>query len=255
MKTRIARAVSLLACMLLLATPTLAQSTDSPGGTITVTASGTASAPAESAMIVITLGTDMSIMPMVDTMDTIAMTPIASMETIDPTPVVDALVAQGVPADAIEVVLQPFTGEWGGMTGPLPISLIVTLANPEVDFITELLQATQDAAHANGWLVNSFGVLYQMSDCSGLSREARVNAMADAQTSAEDQAAAMNLTLGSAIGSRDNPNLGMGYLTPNCDGTPASMGMSRIYLASSFDPSAPAEVSVTVWIDVTYALP
>lgn len=254
MKTRFVRVVSLIGCMLLLATPTLAQSTDTNSGTITVTASGTASVPAESALIVITLGTDTSIMPIADA-SVSAVTPVVTMETIDPAPVVDALISQGVPADAIEVVTQPFSGEWGGMVGPLPVSLIVTLDQPDVDFISELLKVTQDAAHAEGWLVNTFGVLYQMNDCRSLNQQARVDAMANAQISAEDQAAAMNTTLGSAVGSRDNTNFGMGYPTTSCGATPETTGIARIYMANSFDPSAPAEVSVTVWIDVTYSLP
>ncbi|MCO5215412.1 MAG: hypothetical protein M9934_01215 [Thermomicrobiales bacterium] len=75
-----------------------------------------------------------------------------------------------------------------------------------------------------------------------------------ATNSAEDQAAAMNLTLGSPVGSRDNSLYGvMGMPLPSCSDEPTMYQTSRVYMASMFDPTLPAEVTVSVTIDVTFA--
>ncbi|MCO5219303.1 MAG: SIMPL domain-containing protein [Thermomicrobiales bacterium] len=258
MKTRFTGTIGLMAAMLLLATPMVSAQTAEPtNGTITVSATGVVTAPAESAMIVITLGADTSMMPMPveDSIETIDATAIPSMDdVIDPTPVVETLVAAGVPIENIEVVEQPFSGEWGGMWGPMPVSLIVTIDQPDVAHLSDLLRLTRETAHANGWFVNQFGVLYQVSDCRPLLQEARVNAMTNATNSAEDQAAAMNLTLGSPVGSRDNSLYGvMGMPMPSCSDEPTMYQTSRVYMASMFDPTLPAEVTVSVTIDVTFA--
>ena len=254
MNARISRLVALVATMLLLATPASAQTPTPSAGTITVTASGTASAPADSALVVITLGTDTSVMP-VEPYDAAATSPTPSTETIDPQPVIDALVAQGVPQEDIAEVVPPFAGEWGGIYGPLPVSITFSLDQPDVEFLRELLQTTLDTAHANGWLVNTFGVLYEVADCAPLYRQARANAVTNAEAAAADQAAALESSLGEPIGSRDNTMFGGGFPTANCGADPTTLGMAKIYAASAFDPAAPAEVSVTIWLDVTFDLP
>lgn len=258
MKSRFSNAIGILAGMLLLATPSIAAQTAAPEpGTITVSATGVATAPAESAMVVITIGADTSMMPMPvdDTSAAIDATSIAAMDaTIDPKPVIDALVAVGVPLESIEVVEQPFSGEWGPAYGPLPVSLIFTMNEPDVAQLSDLLRVSREAAHANGWFINQFGVLYQVSDCRPLLQQARVDAMTNATASAEDQAAAMGLTLGAPVGSRDNSMFGsMGVPMTACADEPNVYQTSRIYMASFFDPTLPAEVTVYATIDVTFS--
>lgn len=258
MRTRFMQTFGLIAGMLLLTTPIVSAQTTAPeSGTITVTTTGTATAPAESALVVITIGPDTSYLPMPvdDTSTTSEATAIAPMtEVIDPTPIIEILVAAGVPAESIEVVEQPFSGEWGAPYGPLPISLIITVDQPDVAHLSDMLRLSRDTARANGWFINQFGVLYQVKDCRPLMQQARANAMTNATAAAEDQALAMGLTLGAPVASRDNSMYGtMGMPMAACADQPIPYQTSRVYLASIFDPTMPTEVTATVTVDVTFA--
>ncbi len=256
MKTRRPVFVVALLSLMLTLMPALsaAQTPVAPAtGTITVTGEGSASVPAEQAMVVITLGTDGSMMydPATGMPN-----PEATPTAINHTAVVDAMVAHGVPSDAIEVSQTPFTGDWGPAPMPQPVMLVVTIQDPTVEGLSDLLSVVREAASNEGIFVNQFGVMYSVEDCRPVRQQARANAVADARAEAEDQAAAMEMSVGDAIASKDTMPMSMGVYQPNSCTTGFTMKpVDTMYMAAGFDPRLPAEVTVTVAVDVTFQIP
>lgn len=255
MKTRNPALSLVLAIVLaLLPTLSLAQTpvTTIPG-TITVSGMGTASVPAEEASVIITLGTDGSGfydpktgMPVPD----------ATAVALDSTGVVDAIVAFGVPADAITVSNPPFMGEWGPGTTPPTVMIAITIPNPTVEGLADLLDVVRQAASADGVYVNQFGVLYSVADCRVVRQQARADAVANARMEAEDQAAALNTTVGDVVASKDTVPMIMGSYQPNsCTGYPEITPYDAMYMSPGFDPRLPAEVKVTLSVEVTFSMP
>lgn len=222
-------------------------------GTITVAGEGTASVPAEEALVVITLGTDGSMMydPATGMPN-----PEATPTVINHTSVVDAMVAHGIPADAIQVSQTPFMGEWGPGSVPQPVLILVTIPDPTVEGLSELLEVVRTAASAEGVFVNQFGVMYSVADCRTVRQQARANAVADARMEAEDQAAALNTSVGDAVGSKDVVPMVMGAYAPNsCTTGVAMKPYDAMYMTAGFDPRMPAEVSVTIAVEVSFTMP
>lgn len=241
---------------LLIFAPTGAAQTmgSSVPGAITVTGEGSASAPAEEAMVMITIGTDGSAF-----YDPATGMPIevAEQQLINATPIVDAMVAFGMPVKDISVEESPFTGDWGSGMPPLPVMIMATIPNPTVEGLSGLLEAVRSAAKSEGVFVNQFSVMYTVADCRTLEQQARVNAVADAALQADDQAAALNTTVGEVVASRDVLPMNMVPYQPNgcSSAAPAAKPYSSMYMASPFDPRMPAEVTVNVAVEVSYALP
>ena len=254
MKTRKPVFLIALISLLFMFVPAAAQTpVGTVPGAITVAGEGSASAAAEEALVVITLGSDGSMYydPMTGMPNTEA-----TATAIDSMPVVDAMVAYGIPADAIEISQSTFTGEWGPAPMPQPVLILVTIPNPTVEGLNELLTVVREAANAEGVFVNQFGVMYSVADCRPLRQDARVNAVADARMEAEDQAAAMNVAVGDVVASRDTMPTMMGAYQPNsCNTTFSMKPYDAMYMTAGFDPRLPAEVTVTVAVEVSYALP
>lgn len=239
---------AILALFLMLSPAVSAQSTTIVPNTITVVGEGTASAPANSAEVVITIGTDGNVYIDPATIETNA---ISIPEAIDVSSILDAIIAYGVPVNDVQVLDPMFGGEWGsGMTAQ-PVTILVHVLNPTVGNLAELLDVVRTSAHADGLYLNQFGVVYGVDDCRTLRQQARVDAVANARSEAEDQAAALDTTLGNAIASRDTYPMNMGYATTNgCTGTEDVK-----YTALQFDPSLPAEVEIMIAIEVSFEIP
>lgn len=252
--TRPSLIIAILSLLLLLAPGISAQTMGSAiPGAITVSGEGSASAPAEEAMVVITLGTDGSMF--YDPVTGMPKDDVDAME-IDATPIVDAMVAHGIPADAIEIADTPFTGEWGSGNMPMPVMILVTIPQPTVEELASLLEVVREAATAEGVFLNQFGVMYSVADCRPLRQEARANAVADARMEADDQAAVLDTTVGAVVASKDVMPISMGAFQPNSCSTGYPMKpYDSMYMTAGFDPRLPAEVSVTVALEVSYQLP
>lgn len=243
-----------LASVLLLLIPTVAAQTSTMiPGAITVLGEGSASAPAETATIVITIGSDS--MDFYEEYPAVEATAAAS-DSVDVQPIVDALIAYGIPVNDIQIVQTPFTGEWGkGMTPP-PTTIVVKVSQPEIEVLSELLAVTRTAASENELYVNQFGVIYEVADCRAILKEARADAFANARVAAEDQAAAMGTTIGDPIASRDAyPINSGGVQTNNCTPIGSITPYSITYMAGAFDPGLPAEVTVWVSVEVSFQIP
>lgn len=248
---------SLLLALLMVVPSASAQVSTVVPGTITVFGEGSASVPAEEATIVITIGPDggMYIYEDPATMQDGMMTAVPA-ETVDTSAVVAAIVALGIPEDDVAPLQVPFTGEWGTAMGAQPASILVTVSQPSVENLVGLLEAVQEAARAEGLFVNQFGVVYSVADCRFVRQQARADAVANARIEAEDQAAALEITLGDAVASRDTYPMGTGYYQMNSCTTPTAGAPSNmIYMAGQFDPTMPAEVTVTISLEVTFEIP
>lgn len=255
-RNRTGMLASILMALLLLAPTASAQTPPLTPGTITVLGEGTASAPAEEASVVITIGADSNIYyedPM--TMQDSPSQPTATT-AVNVDNVVDAIVNFGISVNDVTLIEAPFMGEWGSGMGEEPATILVTVMQPTVEQLSELLEVVRSAAHDDGLFVNQYGVLYSVADCRSLRQEARAEAFDNARAEAEDQAAVMNTTLGDAVASRDTYPINVSYFQTNsCNTSTTAAPQSMMYTVAQFDPSMPAEVTVWVAIDVSFDIP
>lgn len=250
--------VLLLPLMLLAAPGASAQvaSTSIPG--ISVTGFGRASAPAETATIVIMLGSgdyykDPSMMESTPT-------PPASPQEMAQ-PVIDALADAGVPASDIEVITDPssyYTSPYGT---PMMVTLRFTIDNPSAQGIGDLLTAATGAAKDAGLYVNMTSALYGVADCASLVRGARENAIGHAREQATLQAELLDVGLGTVIASRDDLAGAMYYggmyvsgQVNSCTMDVTDGSMTSIYNAPAFDPSAEPMVTMTAAVELTFEI-
>lgn len=250
--------LGVMSLFFLLAPAVGAQTTTVLPGTLTVTGEGMATAPADSASIIIVIGADSNIYidPMTADIDG-DITPMpTNLTAIDPTVVIDAIVASGVPAENVEAMEPVFQGEWGSGMPAQPATIVVTIEQPTVEQLSALLDLTRTTAANEGLFVNQFSVLYSVSDCRALNQAARVNAVVQARMHAEDQAAAMDTTLGDVVASRDTIPTSMGFYEQNgCNAMSDSTSYAVKMGAPQFDPSRPAEVTVYVAVELSFEIP
>jgi uncharacterized protein YggE len=255
----------LLLSALLVAPLTAAQvlTTSLPG--ITVTGQGRASAPAENATIAIMVSSGdyymMEPAPMEygEQEEPVATPEVSPEESI--APVVDALVAAGIPEGDIDVIVDPSTAYSGPWGAPLVQTVRFTIEDPTTDRISELLAAATGAATDTGLFINMTSALYGVADCDALEREARTNAIADARSRAELQAELLDVELGDLTASRDDiygamifGGLFTGMQVNGCLLDPADASMNSIYNAPPFDPLSQPEVTVTHSVELTFAI-
>jgi uncharacterized protein YggE len=251
--------VALLLGSLLLAAPVAVAQTSPPAPAgITVLGTGSASAPAETATIILNVGQGFyeDKMPqMPEPSGTPRMTP---QETV--APVVDALTAAGVPEGDIEILSNPYSGDYGPAGGPVTSVIRFDLTAPTTEQISGLLDVAIPAATDAGLYVNMASAIYGVADCETLERQAREAAIADARQQAELQANLLDVTLGDLVASRDDPYAeimyGGGYsgVVPinSCSQGPVNQGVSILYGAAPFDPNMRAEVIVIDYVELTF---
>lgn len=253
-KRRTSIFVSFFSALLLLIPTVSAQTSTIIPGAITVLGEGTASVPAETATVVITIGGDSSGYYYEEIPSVEPVTP--ATEPVDVQPIYDAIVAFGVPVNDIETIESPFQGEWGQGMPPTPTTIVVSITQPTTDGLSELLQVVRTSASEHTLYVNQFGVIYEVADCRAVFREARADAFANAQMAAEDQAAAMNTTVGDPIASQDTYPMTMGaYQSNSCSPSGMMTPYDALYMAGQFNPSLPAEVTVWVAVQVSFEIP
>ena len=250
--------VALLLGSLLFASPlAAAQNLPQPVAGISVMGSGRASAPAETATIVLMLGAGYSYEePQLMEPETSSTPPMTAEEMI--APVLKALVDAGVPEADIEILANPYAGGYGPDGSPMAVSLRFELQDPTVDGISALLDPAVVAARDAGLFINMAGVIYGVADCAALQREARTAAIADARDKATMQAELLEVTAGEVIASRDDLSTSMmygGYTPINTCTLPSSDSpMASLYSAAPFDPGLPAEVTVVINVEITFGI-
>lgn len=256
--------VALVLAFLVLTTPLAvaqqAVTTSLPG--ITVSGTGSASAPAESALVVIMLGSDPYMYAGSGEMDQSSATASAPIVTAGDiaTPVVDALVAAGLSSTDIEIISNPYAGGYGPYGGPQTVSIRFELADPTVERIMELLDPAIEAAISARLFINMTSVVYSVEDCAPLQQEAREAAIADARENGELQAEALGVSLGDVVASRDNPYglygspyYGVAHVN-SCMAEGTDPHLISLYGGPAFDPMLPAEVVVQSSVELTFEI-
>jgi uncharacterized protein YggE len=214
---------------------------------ISVNGGGSASAPAETADLSFTIGLGEMYGPATPAPGTGG----PNLSEADLQPVVDALVAAGVPADAIEVQLLPM-----GYYGPGGTGMVTAhITSPTVEQLDELVQVVTEAANATGRLmIYSTGARYGIADCADLQAQALENALGNARERANTIADLLAVEVGEIVyvadyGSGDPSGSNCGY-PPG----PYEKGYPPYESGPPFDPALPAEVSVWANLNVAFSV-
>lgn len=229
---------------------------------IIVLGMGQASVPAETATIVLMLGSgDYSYEDPMMMEGQPAATPASSLGEMA-APVIAALVDAGVPEADIQLISNPFTGDYGPYGGPTMVTLVFTLQDPDAERISTILMAGIDAATDEGMYVNMTGALYGVADCAPIEREARAAAIADAREQATVQAELLDVSLGDVVASRDDVYGAATYSgiyggmmqNTTCTLRGGLDSTSILYSAPAFDPGIEPTVSVSASIELTFEI-
>lgn len=238
----------------LLAAPAAASQEIAAGTTgVSVIGYGEASAPAESATLLLSLneanyGGPPSPEP--------GATP-GTEEREKTAPVVASLVDAGVSEDDIEVITGPSIANSGSFSGPTTAVLRIALDDaPTLDWINGLIDAAGVGAADESLLVGGVVALYEVDDCDALDREAREAAIEDARARADVQAELLGVTLGDITGSSDLPSGFYGPATESSGCAPLSTFGSPFDFFSyrSFDPTAEPVVEIYAQVQLTFAI-
>lgn len=255
-------AIAVVLSLLFITTPVATAQpavTTLPG--ITVLGMGQVSVPAETATIVLMLGSGAYYKDPAMMEEQPAATPASSPEVMTE-PVIAALVAAGVPETDIELISNPFTGDYGPYGGPALVTLVFTLQDPDAEQISTILMAGIDAATAGGMYVNMTSALYGVADCATLEREARAAAIADARDKATVQAELLDVSLGDVVASRDDVYGAVTYggvyggimQNNTCTLRGGFDSMSILYSAPTFDPGVEPSVTVSAYVELTFEI-
>jgi uncharacterized protein YggE len=168
-------------------------------------------------------------------------------------PIIDALVAIGVPDRSIEVKTNnssPFSPSSSDTA-----KIIVKLEKPTRDRVEKIVTTANEAAKKNGKLyIDSVAVKYAVNECQALVASAYQAAVKDARNRAQALATAMGVEISNVPSVAESP---FGDLfSPVC--SEESTDISSLFpfgsFSSSYDPTAPAEVQMRRDIFVTYPI-
>jgi hypothetical protein len=208
---------------------------------LTVTGSGTATAPADSAIIYLSYYSTYYPEPSEDPNKPPAPPPVAS--AADMKPVVDAVVAAGVPAANVEATADPNSGggfrlkiKMDGRPTQAKVQAIVTAANTA-------------ALKSNKFATGGAQVGYLTNNCAALEGEARKLAIADGRSRANALASAAGVSLGTATAMVEIAGWGYGTTCPSS--TDPSI-YADAYSLPGVDLLGPAVVRVTSSVTFTY---
>ena len=226
---------------------------------ITVIGFGEASAPAESVDLQILVSSVNFGGPVSPDPDAIP----GEAERKSVGPLVEGLVAAGIAEDDISIIVSPVLNQFYGPSGPGVARVDVTVDEPTLERIDELLSAAVVGAAEENLIVGQVGAGYGVADCAALELGAREAAFADAQNRADLQAEVMGVARGAAVSSVDlpvgaasfDPYLGL-RSTGEGACAPATAGVSVGAAVSlpSYDPTSDPEVSVYAQVSVTFAI-
>lgn len=219
---------------------------------ISVMGYGTATAPADTAKLQLFFVGAQSSSPSPNPFPTSTGTPLTAEQL---QPVVDALVAAGVSADAIELgtaSTQAFV--FFNIPGQ---QLTITLAQPTSAQVQSLIELAQETAAENDTaaLVNT-SVQYSINDCQSLAGEAYTVAIADAQSRARAIATQLGVELAAVPSIAESP-FSLLTFTPGstCDAPPSiSLPFNFNVTQSAPNLGAPAEVQLRRDLFVTFPI-
>jgi uncharacterized protein YggE len=237
---------------------------------LTVQGFGRATAPADSARVqfVVTQGYDYYPEPRPVLEEEVPGEIAPATAPVTPPPVieedlgklVEAIKAQGVSEDDIEVAIYP-AGGYRDPYGPVATARVtVTLRDvdkvgPVVEAGTtavELLTVTSSRDPSGTLFLQNVGVLYSVDDCSVLLREARRAAVEDAGENGEGLADALGVSLGEVIAASE-------YVYSPFGPSPCEPAFDTYYPqpygyeGMTYDPAMPAEVQIVSNVTLTFA--
>lgn len=179
-------------------------------------------------------------------------TPALTEGTVSPAeetlkPVVDALLAIDVPANNIEI-------QTSSLENP---KLFVKISKPTRERMQEVVKTANLATETNGKLfIQGISAEYSVNNCLPLERNARRNAIRDAETQVRSVAIEMGLQLGDLLLVTVYPIVSPASVSA-C-GTKQAVPLSPFSNINQsippYDPSALPEVQIRSQISVTYAI-
>ncbi len=173
-------------------------------------------------------------------------------------PLVDAMVTAGVDEANIEVATGPSVTSFYGPGGPGGGRLDATINRPTKEGVSATVDAVDQAATSAGLTLQYVGVAYDLADCSTLVREAKKEAIQDARDQATELASLLGVKLGEMLSAYDNSYFGI--TPPTGTGCPPSpnyggaFGPESTVTAPPYDPSLPADARVISGISLAFAI-
>ena len=172
---------------------------------------------------------------------------------------VEAIKAQGVSEDDIEVTVIPGEGYYEPFSLVATARVTVTLRDvdkvrPVVEAGTtavELLMLTSSRYPSGTLFLQNVGVSYRVDDCDALLDEARRAAIEDARDNGEGLADALGVSRGALLAAWEYSYDPTGYSA--CSEDSYSYGLYE-YEGPPYNPAAPAEVQIVSNVTLTYAI-
>ncbi len=241
--------------------PALAQGDGGIQAGITTTGYGEASAPAESARVEFLIVSQDAFYGGPPQAPEVEATPGAmARETV--APIADATEANDA-VESVEVVIPLVTDFYS----QAPLARIdVTVANPDLDGLTSLVNDVTQAAAGERLLVGYVGAQFETSDCATLERDSREAALGDARSRAGIQAGLLGVSLGDVIATADLDTSGAAALlygvevasASNCDAVGSASSAGQFASGATlprFDPTSDSgEVEIYRQLRVTFAI-
>jgi uncharacterized protein YggE len=171
-------------------------------------------------------------------------------------PVVDALVAAGIPAETIEVVIAP-AAPFTGAFGPGSAQILTSGDETVVARLGEIVPPAIEAALAANLLVDQAGVGYTVTDCVAVETAALRDAVENGQAQAEQLAEVLGVQLGELTLASRQPTYGT-YGSPGGGActeplTVDAIKEGAVYLAP-FNADVEPEFEVYATVSLTYAI-
>ncbi len=243
-------------------TPTASTGAVAGSPTVVVSGSGSASAPADGAIVQLILRQ----LGVADISSPGASGSDAPAPSGNPTPptkeqvksVVDALVKAGIASDATRTAiapLGPFYGAFGQATAVIAFQLDASQVKTAAKFVQVALKQGEKA----GVAFDAVNLIYSTADCASVANAALAAAIADARVQAEAMAAALGGTLGDLVQAVSQSSYGKSYAGGGGGGSnycsqPTTLEDATSTYISSFDPNSAAEVEIYSNVSLTYAL-
>jgi hypothetical protein len=172
---------------------------------------------------------------------------------------VEAIKAQGVSEDDIEVTVIPGEGYYEPFSLVATARVTVTLRDadkvgPVVEAgstAVELLTLTSSRYPSGTLFLQNVGVSYRVDDCDALLDEARRAAIEDARDNGEGLADALGVSRGALLAAWEYSYDPTGYSA--CAEDSYSYGLYE-YEGPPYNPAAPAEVQIVSNVSLTYAI-
>ena len=242
------------------ATPAATTGAASGHATIVVNGWGSASAPANGAIVQL-IARQLGVADFTSGNTTASQPPVSTGAPTPPTKeqvktVVDALVKAGVAKDGVmtAITLQgPFYGTFGQGTAVIAFQLNAD----QVKKTTKFVQAALKQGEAAGVSFDAINLVYTTNDCASVANAALAAAIADAHAQAEAMVPALHGQLGDLVQAVSQPSYGKSYAGgggPNYCSQPASLEAAMNTYFSSFDANGKPEVEIYSSVSLTYAL-